>query len=244
MTTHRCKDYQELSKVAAEWLIQRIRKNPLSKIGVATGNSPLEMYRNITKTGNLNTKSLSLFQLDEWVGLSEYQHSCMSYIEKELRIPWGIPPERAYYFSPGLTSLDNKIQAEEATILMEKKLDKKGPLDILILGMGKNGHLGFIEPQENWPPDECYVSELAPSTQNHNMISSEKIPPEFGVTLGIKSILESKEILFIVTGTEKKGIYSEWLKKVVTPKFPASILWKHPGVTLITDLKPSGLKKI
>ena len=68
------------------------------------------------------------------------------------------------------------------------------------------------------------------------MISLEKTPPEFGVTLGIKSIMESKEILFIVTGTEKKGIYSEWLKKVATPKLPASILWKHPGVTLITDL--------
>lgn len=236
MTIHQCKDYTELSKVAADWLIQRISKNPLSKIGVATGNSPLEMYRNIAKTRDLNTKSLSLFQLDEWIGLSEYQHSCMSYIEKEVRIPWGIPLERAYYFSPGLTLPVNKIQAEEAANFMEKKLEKKGLLDILILGMGKNGHLGFIEPDENWPSDECYVSELAPATQNHNMISSENTPPEFGVTLGIKSILEAKEILFMVTGTEKKGIYSEWLKKVVTPKLPASILWKHPRVSLITDL--------
>jgi 6-phosphogluconolactonase/glucosamine-6-phosphate isomerase/deaminase len=236
MTIHQCKDYTELSKVAADWLIQRISKNPLSKIGVATGNSPLEMYRNIAKTRDLNTKSLSLFQLDEWIGLSEYQHSCMSYIEKEVRIPWGIPLERAYYFSPGLTLPVNKIQAEEAANFMGKKLEKKGLLDILILGMGKNGHLGFIEPDENWPSDECYVSELAPATQNHNMISSENTPPEFGVTLGIKSILEAKEILFMVTGTEKKGIYSEWLKKVVTPKLPASILWKHPRVSLITDL--------
>lgn len=236
MTIHQCKDYTELSKVAADWLLQRISKNPLSKIGVATGNSPLEMYRNIAKTRDLNTKSLSLFQLDEWIGLSEYQHSCMSYIEKEVRIPWGIPSERAYYFYSGLTLPVNKIQAEEAANFMGKKLEKKGLLDILILGMGKNGHLGFIEPDENWPSDECYVSELAPSTQNHNMISSENTPPEFGVTLGIKSILEAKEILFMVTGTEKKGIYSEWLKKVVTPKLPASILWKHPRVSLITDL--------
>ena len=236
MTIHQCKDYNELSHFAADWLIQRIRKTPLSKIGVATGNSPLGVYRNIAKTANLDTKSLSLFQLDEWVGLSEYHHSCMSYIEKEVRIPWEIAPERTYYFSPRLTLPESKIEAEDAAHFMEKKLDKKGPLDILILGMGKNGHLGFIEPQENWPSDECYVSELAPSTKNHNMISLEKTPPEFGVTLGIKSIMESKEILFIVTGTEKKDIYSEWLKKVATPKLPASILWKHPGVTLITDL--------
>lgn len=123
---------------------------------------------------------------------------------------------------------------------MQKELDMKGPLDILILGMGKNGHLGFIEPAENWPPDECYVSRLAQSTRNHKMISSEKTPPEYGITMGIKSILQAKEILFIVTGTGKTATYSEWLKKVITPNLPASILWKHPRVSLITDLKLVG----
>jgi 6-phosphogluconolactonase/glucosamine-6-phosphate isomerase/deaminase len=236
MTIQQCKDYQEVSKTAADWFIRRIRKNPISKVSVATGNSALGMYEHITKAQNLNTASLSLFQLDEWVGISEYHHSCMSYIEKEVRIPWGIAAERTHYFAPVLTLLDSKMQAEEAAYAMQKELDMKGPLDILILGMGKNGHLGFIEPAENWPPDACYVSELAPSTRNHQMISSEKTPPQFGVTMGIKSILEAKEILFIVTGTGKTGTYSEWLKKDITPKLPASILWKHPRVTLLTDL--------
>lgn len=240
MTINQCKDYQELSKTAADWLIGRIRKNPLSKISIATGNSALGMYSTITKAQNLNTKSLSLFQLDEWVGLSEYHHSCMSYIEKEVRIPWGIAAERAHYFSPLLTLLDSKKQAEDAACSMQKELEMKGPLDILILGMGKNGHLGFIEPAENWPPDECYVSKLARSTRNHKMISSEKMPPEYGITMGIKSILQAKEILFIVTGTGKTATYSEWLKKVITPNLPASILWKHPRVSLITDLKLVG----
>lgn len=236
MTIHQCKDYLEVSKTAADWLIQRVKKNPLSKIGVATGNSPLGMYRHITKVQNLNTASLSLFQLDEWVGLSEYDHSCMSYIEKEVRIPWEIAAEKTHYFSPALHLLNSKILAEDAAGTMQKVLDRKGPLDILILGMGKNGHLGFIEPAKNWPSDECYVSELAFSTQHHTMISSEQQPPQFGVTLGIKSILEAKEILFIVTGTGKTGAYSEWLKKTITPKLPASILWKHPRITLVTDL--------
>ncbi len=236
MTIQQCKDYQGVSKAAADWFIRRIRKNPLSKVSVATGNSALGMYEHISKAQNLNTASLSLFQLDEWVGISEYHHSCMSFIEKEVRIPWGIAAERTHYFAPVLTPLDSKKQAEDAARSMQKELDMKGPLDILILGMGKNGHLGFIEPAENWPPDECYVSELADSTQDHSMISSEKTPPEYGVTMGIKSILEAKEILFIVTGTGKKAAYSEWLKKAITPKLPASILWGHPGVTLVTDL--------
>ncbi len=74
MTVHNCKDYEEVSETAAAWFLQRVRKNPNSKIGVATGNSPLEMYRAIARMGNQYTKSLSLFQLDEWVGLSQ-QHA-------------------------------------------------------------------------------------------------------------------------------------------------------------------------
>lgn len=235
MKIHQCKDYNEVSETAAEWLLQKAKKNPVGKIGIATGNSPLEMYRAIAKKGNQHTTSLSLFQLDEWVGLSENQSSCRSYIEKEVRIPWGISAERTHYFSPTL-NLTGKIQAESAVSSMQKKLDEKGPLDILILGMGKNGHLGFIEPGENWPPNACYVSELAPSTQNHTMILSEQNPPTIGVTLGVKSIMETKEILFIVTGTGKTDTYTKWLTKEITPTLPASILWKHPKVTLVTDL--------
>ena len=236
MIEHRCNDYLEVSKIAADWFLERVRKNRASKIGIATGNSPLGMYRHIAKTQNLHTKSLSLFQLDEWVGVSEQQHSCKSYIEKEVRIPWGIAAERTHYFSSDVTLLTSTIQAAAAAAAMQQALDEKGPLDILILGMGKNGHLGFIEPGEHWPSDACYVSDLALTTQNHHMISLEQTPPKVGVTMGIKAILEAKEILFIVTGSGKTATYAEWLKKEVTPKLPASILWKHPNVTLVTDL--------
>jgi 6-phosphogluconolactonase/glucosamine-6-phosphate isomerase/deaminase len=236
MKVHSSKDYEEVSETAADWLLQRIRKNPVGKIGIATGNSTLGMYRSIARTGNQYTKSLSLFQLDEWVGLTEQQHSCRNYIEKEVRIPWGIGAERAHYFAPAATLLTSAIESEAAAGAMQKELDSKGPLDILILGMGKNGHLGFIEPGDQWPPDTCYVSELALSTQNHQMINQEQAPPKLGVTMGIKAIVEAKEILFIVTGAGKTAVYAKWLKKDHTPKLPASILWKHPNVSLVTDL--------
>ena len=236
MTVHPCKNYREVSKVAAEWLMERVRKNPKSKIGIATGNSPLGMYRHITHTAGLNTQSLSLFQLDEWVGVTDLSNSCMSYIEKEVRVPWGIPADRTHYFSPDLSLLVNKHKAEAASRSMQKILATKGPLDVLILGMGQNGHLGFIEPGKAWSAEACYVSELSPSTQLHSMVEYEKEPPAFGVTLGIKSILEAKEILFIVTGNGKSEVYSKWLSKEVSPELPASILWKHPSVFTVTDL--------
>ena len=236
MSIQRCKNYQELSKTAADWLTGRLRKNPGSKIGAATGNSPLGMYRRIARARDLHTGSLSIFQLDEWVGLSEYRHSCRNYIENEVRIPWGVPEENIHYFSSDSSFLKSKARAVKAANSMQKELDRQGPLDLLILGMGKNGHLGFIEPGENWPPFECYVSTLAPSTQHHQMISPEERAPKYGVTMGIKSILEAKEILFLITGPGKSEVYAEWCKKVVTPKLPASILWKHPRVYTLTDL--------
>lgn len=236
MTVYTCKDYEEVSETAAAWLLQRIQNNPNSKIGIATGNSPLEMYRIIARTDKQYTKSLSLFQLDEWVGLSQQQGSCRSYIEKEVRIPWGIAAESTYYFAPEVSHLSSNVEAETAASAMQKQLNINGPLDILILGMGKNGHLGFIEPGESWPPNECYVSELAASTQKHTMIAHEQAPPKLGVTMGIKAILEAREILFLVTGAEKKTAYTQWLTKEVSPNLPASILWKHPRVSLVTDL--------
>ncbi len=239
----RCKDYQELSTTAADWLLARIQKNPFLKIGIATGNSPLGMYRQIGKIQDLPTADLTLFQLDEWVGLSDYAHSTMHYIEKEVRFPWGVAEENIHCFSPKSGLLKNRVQAKEAAASMQNKLDTEGPLDLLILGMGKNGHLGFLEPATNWPPYTCYVSTLAPSTQRHEMIGSEKTPPKFGVTMGIRSILEAKEILFLVAGTGKSEVYAEWQKKAVTPELPASILWKHPSVLCITELQAGGIRK-
>ena len=236
MTVHSCKDYEEVSETAAAWLLQRVKKNPNSKIGIATGNSPLGMYRTIARTGTRYTKSLTLFQLDEWVGLSQQQHSCRRYIEKEVRIPWGIAAESTHYFAPAALGIASAKEAAVAVDAMQKQLEILGPLDILILGMGTNGHLGFIEPGESWPPDDCYVSELAASTQKHAMIGREQTPPKLGVTMGTKAILQAKEILFVVSGAAKKAVYTTWLTKEITPKIPASLLWKHPKVSLVTDL--------
>lgn len=236
MVIHRCKDYSEISATAARWLMERIRKNPKSNIGIATGSSPLGIYRYIAKAKNLHTSSLSLFQLDEWVGITEFQNSCLHYIEKEVRTPWGIPPDRTHYFSPHHGVLANKVQAEAAAHFYQNKLDEKGPLDILILGIGQNGHLGFIEPDNNWAPEECFLAQLSPSTQMHSMVFNEPAPPLFGVTLGLRSIMEAKEILFIAAGTKKSAVFYRWLKKEITPELPASILWKHPSVFTFTNL--------
>lgn len=230
------KDYQELSETAANYLADRLRNNPNLKIGIATGNSPLEMYRNIAKRDDLDTSQVALFQIDEWVGISDYSNTCRSYIEKEICEPWEISSTQFYSFIKTPSQILKESEAQDAADIMQHILDEKGPLDLLILGFGKNGHIGFIEPSNTWAPENCFISTLDKITQAHTMILSENVPSNVGVTMGLKTIREAKEILFIITGSQKYHSFTKWLTKELSPQIPASILWQHPHVITLTDL--------
>ena len=236
MTLQYCNDYQKVSETATNWLAERIRRTPELKLGIATGNSPLAMYRNIAKQDDLNTTKVSLFQVDEWAGISEYSNTCRAYIEKEICEPWDVNRNNCFLFTKEASRVLSKLEAQQATVTMQQTLDKLGPLDVLILGFGKNGHIGFIEPSDTWAPETCFVSQLDDATQSHSMVASEQNPTKMGVTIGLKTIRTAKEILFIITGNQKLESYHKWLTKELSPQIPASILWHHPNVFTITDL--------
>ncbi|HKK12727.1 MAG TPA: 6-phosphogluconolactonase [Flavobacteriaceae bacterium] len=236
MTLKYCHNYQKVSETAADWLAERIRGNPNLKLGIATGNSPLAMYRNIAERGDLDTTQVSIFQVDEWAEISEYSNTCRSYIEKEICEPWEINPNNCFLFTKDVSAVLSKLEAQQATVTMQQTLDKLGPLDVLILGFGKNGHIGFIEPSDSWAPETCFVSQLEDATQSHSMVASEKSPAKMGVTIGLKTVRTAKEILFIVTGDQKLESFRKWLTKELSPQIPASILWQHPNVFTVTDL--------
>ncbi len=230
------RDYQQLSVTAADWLTERIRRKPKLKLGIATGNSPLEMYRNIAKRKDLDKTKVSLFQIDEWAGITDYSNTCRAYIEKEICKTWGIHSKNFHSFIKTSSQILKVTEVQDAADFMQHILDEKGPLDVLILGFGKNGHIGFIEPSNTWAPDNCFVSTLDAITQKHDMIESESVPSNIGVTMGIKTIMEAKEILFIITGDQKENSYAKWLTKERSPQIPASILWQHEHVMVLTDL--------
>jgi len=229
-------NYQKLSEVAANWLAKRIQNNPKLKIGIATGQSPKEMYRIVARNNDVDASQVYLFQLDEWIGISEYSNTCRAYIEKEICGPWNVPSQNFFAFTKTSEVLleHNGHKSIEA---MQQIIDDKGPLDVLILGFGKNGHIGFIEPSDTWASDACFISTLDKITQKHAMIASENKLSDIGVTMGLKTIKEAKEILFLITGNQKEESYKRWLTKEVSPRIPASILWEHPNVIVITDLE-------
>lgn len=230
-------NYKELSEKAAHWLAKQIQDNPNLKLGIATGNSPLEMYRNIAKRNDLDTSGVSIFQVDEWAGISEYSNTCKHYIEKEICKPWSINSKKCFLFTEHDTNFIQKSEVNKVVVAMQQNLEEKGPLDVLILGFGKNGHIGFIEPSDTWAPDNCFVSTLEKATQSHSMMASEKISTDMGVTMGLKSVREAKTVLFLITGDQKYESYQKWLTKELSPRIPASILWQHPNVLTLTDLK-------
>ena len=233
------KNYQELSEIAADWLAERIHHNPKLKIGIATGNSPLEMYRDIAKRDNLDTSQVSLFQIDEWAGITDYSNTCRAYIEKEICGPWGISSKNYFSFIKTSSQVLLETEVQGSAGEMQNILDEKGPLDVLILGFGKNGHIGFVEPSDTWAPEHCFVSTLDQVTQTHKMIESENTPSNIGVSIGLKTIREAKEILFIITGDHKEKSFKKWLTKEHSPQIPASILWRHNHVIALTNLAPS-----
>ena len=235
MNFQQTNNYQELSEVAANWLASRIQNNPRLKIGIATGHSPKEMYRIIAKRNDLDTSQVYLFQLDEWIGISDYSNTCRAYIEKEICEPWNINPNNFFSFTKTSEVL-LESNGQESTETVQRIIDDKGPLDVLILGFGKNGHIGFIEPSDSWAPDFCFISTLDKITQKHTMIATENKLSNIGVTMGLKTIREAKEILFLITGEQKEESYRKWLTKELSPRIPASILWQHPNVFAVSNL--------
>lgn len=235
MTLQYCNNYQELSESATNWLTERIRQNPQLKIGIATGNSPLQTYRNIAKNNDVDASQVHLFQLDEWIGISEYSNTCRAYIEKEICEPWNVNPNNFFSFTQASEVLQES-NGQQAIETMQQIIESKGPLDVLILGFGKNGHIGFIEPSDIWAPDTCFVSTLDKVTQKHSMVASESRLSNIGVTMGLKTVREAKEILFLITGNHKEESFKKWLTKTLSPQIPASILWQHPKVLTLTDL--------
>jgi galactosamine-6-phosphate isomerase len=122
---------------------------------------------------------------------------------------------------------------------MSRWLYESGPLDLCILGLGRNGHVLMNEPAAEVTPF-AHVARLAPSTRRHPTLRALKTPPRRGLTLGLGEILQSKAILLLVSGRHKSAALKRTLSGRVTTRCPASFLWLHPDVTVICDRAAAG----
>lgn len=228
------KDYDEMSRKAANIISAQVILKPDCVLGLATGSTPLGTYANLIdwyKKGDLDFSQVSSVNLDEYRGLpADNDQSYRYFMNTNLFDQINIDKSRT--FVPDGTEPD----ADKACRNHDAIIEKLGGIDLQLLGMGLNGHIGFNEPASEFPTGTHCV-DLTQSTieANSRFFASIDDVPTQAYTMGIKNIMLAKKILVIVSGANKAQIVADAFLGPVTPEVPASILQMHPDVTVVAD---------
>lgn len=226
--------YAEMSELAAQLVEEQINKNDYSILGLATGSTPLVLYRNLIEGHNqrgVSYKNIQSFNLDEYLGMDQdHPGSYYTFMNENLFKHIDILMEHIQIPHSQPRSVQEECERYDQVI------ESIGPIDLQILGIGSNGHIGFNEPGSDLN-STTHVVELAASTRNDNAHFFESLEevPTHAITMGLQSILKSKRILLLASGERKAEAVKRLLSAHVNDMFPASHLWSHDNVTLIVD---------
>ncbi|WP_232696882.1 glucosamine-6-phosphate deaminase [Brevibacillus daliensis] len=232
--------YQDLSKKAAEIMAEQINKKPESVLGLATGSTPIGMYKELiamNKDGKVDFSKVTTFNLDEYVGLTpDHDQSYDYFMWDNLFSHVNIMKEQ--------TNIPSGIAADLPTecASYEKLVAKKGGIDIQILGVGHNGHIGFNEPSDSFTIS-THVIELASQTieANARFFEEKSQVPKKAVTMGIGAIMKARHVLLIVNDKSKAEAVRQLFSGKVDPQVPVSILQLHPNLTILVDRETADL---
>lgn len=230
----RTKNYQDMSQKAANVVFSTIILKPDCLLGLATGGTPVGMYQVLADRyvmGDLDFKSVKTVNLDEYVGLSEdhpqsYRYFMMENLFSKINI------DRANTYLPNGLAEDSEAECEN----YEEVITKLGGVDLQVLGIGNNGHIGFNEPADVFDK-QTHVVKLTENTRQANarfFDSIEQVPTD-AITMGIKTIMKARAIILLASGEGKKEILKEALLGPITPKVPASVLQLHPNLIVVAD---------
>lgn len=225
-------DAAELAARAADQIALEIASKPDLSLLAATGNTPMGAYAELAhrqSSGALNTSRLRVAQLDEYIGVGDDDpRSLYRWLETSLTGPLGVTAERLIRFSGNAQDPDADCAAFDAAVAAW------GGIDLAVLGLGPNGHLGFNEPPSA-ADAPTRVLTLTPASLQSNAGYWGGLPvPSRAVTAGMKLILCSKRVLLLVSGAHKREILHRTLNEPVTPDLPASLL-RGPALTVIAD---------
>jgi glucosamine-6-phosphate deaminase len=226
--------YEELSQMAAAQIIAKIQANPKLNLGLATGSTPTGVYKKLIqdhKENNTSYKQINTFNLDEYIGISKKDPNSYHYFMCEnLFNHIDVPLEQTHIPDGTAKNLDEECRRYEQFI------EEHGGIDLQILGIGQNGHIGFNEPGTSFS-SRTHIIKLAESTRKANSRFFESLDdvPTQAITMGIASIMESKEIFLLVSGASKAEALARLMNGEVSEQFPASILKNHPNVTIFAD---------
>ncbi|MGR3763219.1 glucosamine-6-phosphate deaminase [Rossellomorea sp. NS-SX7] len=227
-------DYKQMSEKAAQHVIGKVRSLDCMTLGLATGGTPQGLYGELIEDHHVNGtsyKGVKTFNLDEYIGLSKKDpNSYFQYMYTNLFSHIDISPDNTHI--PSGTAADLGEECDR----YENMMEEAGGIDLQILGIGANGHIGFNEPGTSFQSG-THIVELTPSTREANAryFSSLEEVPRKAITMGISSIMKSREILLLASGKSKQEALKKLMENEVSEHFPASILKEHPNVTIIAD---------
>ncbi|MFS0655196.1 glucosamine-6-phosphate deaminase [Bacillus sp. 179-C3.3 HS] len=235
------KDKYELGKEAAAFIARTIEEKPDAVLGLATGGTPMDTYKELIQlhqSNQLSFKQVRTVNLDEYAGLEpEDENSYMTYMKRQLFDHIDIP-EGQYHLPNG-----NASNLTEECLSYEKLIQELGGIDLQLLGIGQNGHIGFNEPGTPFD-SKTHVVQLDENTRQANaryFSSIDEVPKE-AITMGIQSILSSKKILLLASGTSKAEVIKYLEQAEIHPDFPASALKLHSDVTIFIDKEAGSLR--
>ena len=226
--------YEEMSRRAASFMAAQVLANPASVIGLATGSSPVGMYTELARLcsdGVITFRGVHTVNLDEYYGLApEHDQSYRYFMEKNFFSKIDIQPEN--------TNLpDGKNPSPEAECARyDALIDSLGGIDMQLLGIGHNGHIGFNEPSDHFTPGtNCITLTDDTIDANKRFFATRDEVPKRALTMGIRAIMQAKKILLVANGENKAEILERALFGPVTPEVPASILQLHGDVVVCGD---------
>lgn len=233
------KNYEELSAEATKIIIDIVKRNPYAVLGLATGTTPLGLYKKLIADHTKNRtsyKHIRAVNLDEYKGLpKEHKQSYAYFMRKNLFEHIDIDLENAH--------IENGVAADEqAECERYDKLLKTMRQDIQLLGLGSNGHIAFNEPNTSFE-STTHVVNLTESTikDNARLFNNIEEVPKQAYTMGLNSIMQAKKILILASGANKAEAVCKLVNGNVTEAVPASILQNHPDCTLIIDKEAAKL---
>lgn len=229
-----CENYDEMSKKAAEIVAKQVNDNPNSVLGLATGSTPIGMYNELAemnKKGDIDFKTIRSFNLDEYYPLSaDNDQSYHYFMNENLFSKINIDINNTHILDGLCKDTDAECDA------FEKLIEENGGIDLQILGIGQNGHIGFNEPGENLNA-RTHLTDLTQNTIEANSRFFENISdvPTQALTMGMGTILKARKIVLLAGGKNKHRAVAELLNGSISTEMPASMLKVHSDVTLICD---------
>lgn len=227
-------DYKAMSRIAAKIIAAQMVQKPNSVLGLATGSTPIGLYAQLVewyKNGDLDFSEITSVNLDEYKGLAADNDQSYRYF-MNTNLFDHVNIDKAKTFVPdGLEPDSDKACADYNAIIKST-----GGVDLQLLGLGHNGHIGFNEPCDEFKKETHCVSLTERTIEaNKRFFEKEEDVPRQAYTMGIGTIMSAKKVLVVVSGEDKADIVAQAFAGPVTPMVPASILQMHPDVTIVGD---------